>query len=53
MSSIKYSILSMKTGVVQGSFSKIYTIYNYPLIPLFFGVIYNIYFLIKVYKDKN
>ncbi|EHJ00421.1 hypothetical protein CDLVIII_3876 [Clostridium sp. DL-VIII] len=53
INSVEYSLLSLKIDVIHGSLHKLYTIYNYPLIPIIIGIIYNIYFLVKIYRNKD
>ena len=53
INSVGYTLFSLKIDVIQGNFHKLYTIYNYPLIPIFIGIIYNIYFLVKIHRNKD
>lgn len=53
INSVTYTLFSMKIDVIQGNFHNLYTIYNYPLIPIFIGIIYNIYFWSKTYRNKD
>ena len=48
INSVGYTLLSLKIDVIQGSFHNLYTVYNYPLVPIFIGIIYNIYILVKI-----
>lgn len=51
---IGYTLFRMKIEITGQTYSHIYTIDNYPLIPIFAGLIYNIYILIKNYlKNSN
>jgi len=52
VNSVGYTLFSLKIDVIQSSFHKLYTIYNYPLIPIFVGIIYNIYILVKIHRNK-
>lgn len=53
INSVDYTLLQLKIDVVHGSISHLYVIDNYPLIPIFIGIIYNIYFLVKIYGNKD
>ena len=53
VNSVGYTLFSLKIDVIQGSIHNLYTIYNYPLIPILGGIIYNIYILIKIHRNKD
>lgn len=53
VTSVQYTLANLKIDVVQGSFHNLYTLYNYPLIPILLGIIYNIYFFVKIYKGES
>jgi len=50
---VKFTLFFLQIDVVQGTFKKIYTIFNYPLIPLFLGSLYNIYMLFKIFINNR
>ena len=53
LNSVEYTLFLLKIDVTRGTYNHIYTISNYPLIPIFAGVIYNIYIWIKIYRNKD
>lgn len=53
VSNVKFNIFYLQMNVIQGSYNKLYKIFNYPLIPLLFGAIYNIYLIVKVHKSNK
>jgi hypothetical protein len=53
LNSVQYSIFELKISVTRGTYSHVYNIGNYPLIPVLCGVIYNIYIIVKGYRGKN
>ncbi len=54
LTNIQYTIFELKISVTRESYSPVYSIYNYPLIPILVGIVYNIYCTVKNYciKDK-
>ena len=53
INSVGYTLFNLKIDVIHGSFHNLYIINNYPLIPLLMGIIYNIYILVKIYRNKD
>lgn len=51
--SVKFSILQLSIYVSGIHNTTTYNIFNYPLIPMLAGLIYNIYIYIKICKDKS
>jgi hypothetical protein len=49
---VSYTLFELKLDITQGAYKHIYTITNYPLIPILAGVIYNIFILFKLSKNK-
>lgn len=52
LNNIQYSIFALTISVTQDSYSHVYTIVNYPLIPILVSIIYNIYIIFKNYRNK-
>lgn len=52
INSVEYTLFQFKIDVIQGNFHHLYIIDNYPLIPIFIGIIYNIYFWFKTYREN-
>ncbi len=52
INSVGYTLFQLEIDITQGSYNHLYVISNYPLIPIFLGVMYNIYILAKLYKNK-
>lgn len=53
INSVSYTLLQMKIDVMINGSPFIYHIYNYPLVPISITIIYNIYMLIKIYRNKD
>jgi hypothetical protein len=54
INNVQYSIFHIEIDVsFNTTFSHVYDIWNYPLIPIFAGLIYNAYALFKNYKTKD
>jgi len=56
LNNIQYTIFQLKITVTNDLFGKhnyLYNIFNYPLIPISIGVIYNIYIVVKNYINEN
>jgi len=56
LDNIQYTIFYLKITVTNDLFGKhnyLYNIFNYPLIPISIGVIYNIYIVVKNYINRN
>jgi len=50
---INYTLFKLTIKVSQGEFIKVYTVDNYPLIPIAFALACNIYYAVKVYRTKD
>lgn len=53
LNSFKYSVIILKLDVTNRDYNHVYEIGNYPLIPIAAGIIYNVYFYIKVNLNKD
>jgi hypothetical protein len=53
INSVGYNLLNLKIDVVERGQHTLHTIYNYPLIPIVIGIIYNIYNLLYINKNKQ
>lgn len=53
LNSFKYSIIMLKLDVTNRGYNHVYEIGIYPLIPIVAGIIYNVYFYIKVNLSKD
>ncbi len=53
LTNIQYNIFGLKISVVEDTYSHVYNIFNYPLLPILAGVIYNIYIIIKNHRNKD
>jgi len=47
LNNIQYSILQIKLNETIGTYNTVYSILNYPLIPMVGGILFNIYAIIK------
>lgn len=52
LNNIQYTIFGLKINVTRDTYSHVYNIMNYPLIPITYGVIYNIYIIVKNHMAK-
>jgi hypothetical protein len=52
LNDIQYTIFQIKINVTRDTYSHVYNIVNYPLLPIFTGILYNIYCMIKNRKIK-
>ena len=55
LGNVQYTIFQLKitvTNDLDGS-NYLYNIFNYPLIPISAGLIYNIYIMIKGFRNRN
>jgi len=50
---VGYTLFQLKIDVTRDSYNHVYIINNYPLLPIFAGVIYNIYIWIRSYRNKD
>ncbi|PKM93506.1 MAG: hypothetical protein CVU84_15110 [Firmicutes bacterium HGW-Firmicutes-1] len=53
VNSVVYTLFQLKIDITQGTYNHLYSIHNYVLIPVILGLIYNIYILVKVFKNKD
>lgn len=53
VNNVGFTIFQMKIEVTQQGLSHLYTIGNYPIIPIFVALLYNGYILFKVYRNKT
>jgi len=49
---VSYTLLELKFDITQGTYNHVFTVWNYPLIPISFAIMYNIYFAVKISKNK-
>lgn len=54
LNNVQYTIFELKISVTRDTYNHVYSIGNYPLIPILGGVIYNICIIVKnrCIKDK-
>lgn len=52
LKSIEYTILQLRI-YVSNPYNTMYSIFNYPLIPILCGFLYNIYIFIICHKNKS
>lgn len=53
LNGVKYNIFELEISVTMNTYSNVYSIYNYPLIPIVAGLIYNAWISIKNSKVKE
>ena len=53
LNNIDYTLFQLKISITRDTYSHVYTIGNYPLIPIVGGLIYNSYIMLKNHKIKN
>jgi len=51
--SINYTLFKLTINVSHGELLKVYTVDNYPLIPIAFALAFNIYYAVKVHRIKD
>jgi hypothetical protein len=53
LNSVQYTIFGLKISTTRDTYSHVYSMGNYPLIPILCGIIYNIYTIVKNYRVKD
>jgi hypothetical protein len=53
LNNVQYTIFELKISITRDTYSHIYKIVNYPLIPILGGVIYNIYNIARNHWRKE
>lgn len=53
LNNVQYTIFELKISVTRDTYSNVYSIGNYPLVPILAGIIYNIYILVKNHRTKD
>ncbi len=50
---VHYTLFVISISITRDTYSQVYNIVNYPLIPILIGIIYNVYIIIKNNKNKE
>ncbi|MBW7573023.1 hypothetical protein [Caproiciproducens faecalis] len=50
---VQYTPLQMNIDVIQNGSHTLYSVLNYPLIPLILGAVYNLYVAVKIFLQKD
>lgn len=50
---VQYTPLQMNIDVIQNGSHTLYSVPNYPLIPLILGAVYNLYVAVKIFLKKE
>ncbi len=53
LNNVQYTLFELKISVTRDTYSHVYNIGNYPLIPILGGAIYNIYIIVKNHRSKD